>query len=687
MTLEFIDQQHPLYMAVKKLGRKYASTLGFMPEGGFDDYAAARCIITASEEGQLLGYLMYRVTGRYGRVAIVHLAIDEPNRGKGLSTLLLDTLRDRYKDSGSSGLVLNCRTDYANASAMWERYGFVAKRTRRSRSLEEHYLTTWCYDFPQRDLFSMAYEECTKVRAMLDLNVLVKLRDAEKRGTVRLEAKEDPRCLLADWLVEETELCFAPEVFNEVYRDQDMQRRQETVNYVMGAFTQAKVGQERMKEVAAGLRDLLPGKSKNAESDRKQVASCVAAEISYFITFDAELIKKKEEIKARYDVEIYTPQEFLLRIDQLLHSKEYAPVLLRGVAFHSVNRQQAEGLQLNTEAFLLRGQRERKTEFENRVMGCVNSGGEVFTVNAQGDTLAFYGTAADGDTAILHFLRLAEGAMKTSLMCQIVTNTLQECVNEGRKRIEIKESYLDDEQKNTLLRFGFLAQTDGTFVKHIKDEIVTKAQLPQVLAEAGLTEQQVPTEPVPLVRMERMFYPLKISDLDIPTYIIPIKANWAGQLFDSVISGEMLFGAIPSKLWSIENVYYRHKLPVMEEAPARILWYVSQRKRSGTHSKAVVASSYLTEVHTGKAKELFRQFKHYGIYQWSDLDELRGGDADKDIKALRFSHTELFPKPVGYEKVQQILLSHGKARNTFNSPLMVTKEIFMDIYTTGKQKK
>lgn len=39
MTIEFINQQHPLYPAVRRLGRKYAATLGFMPEGGFDDYA------------------------------------------------------------------------------------------------------------------------------------------------------------------------------------------------------------------------------------------------------------------------------------------------------------------------------------------------------------------------------------------------------------------------------------------------------------------------------------------------------------------------------------------------------------------------------------------------------------------------------------------------------------------------
>ena len=76
MTVEFINNQHILYPKVKVLGKQCAATLGFMPEGGFDDYARAKCIITASEGGELMGYLMFRQTSRFSRIAIVHLAVD-----------------------------------------------------------------------------------------------------------------------------------------------------------------------------------------------------------------------------------------------------------------------------------------------------------------------------------------------------------------------------------------------------------------------------------------------------------------------------------------------------------------------------------------------------------------------------------------------------------------------------------
>ncbi|MFR9510763.1 MAG: hypothetical protein SNG69_03455 [Rikenellaceae bacterium] len=61
MQIEYIDNNHKFFSDVKQLGRKNAATLGFMPEGGFDDHARKRCIIIAYDDSGLCGYLMYRV--------------------------------------------------------------------------------------------------------------------------------------------------------------------------------------------------------------------------------------------------------------------------------------------------------------------------------------------------------------------------------------------------------------------------------------------------------------------------------------------------------------------------------------------------------------------------------------------------------------------------------------------------
>lgn len=671
MTIEFINDKHELLPQVKMLGRKFAATLGFMPEGGFDDYARAKCIITASEGNELMGYLMFRQTSRYSRIAIVHLVVDKQYRGKGVSTALLEALRDRFHDSGATGIVLNCRRDYEKPSQMWERFGFIASGNHRSRSYDEHYLTTWWYDFHARDLFTDVYNESNKVKAMMDMNVILKLRDAAEDG-VKFAPKEDPRCLLQDWLVEETELCYAPEVFNEINRDKNLRRAEKTQQYIKSAFTEVEVDAEAVKEICKVLNTLLPGKTVNSVSDRKQVASCIAAGLSYFLTFDEPLLKRKEEIEARYDVQIYTPQEFLLKIDQLLHREEYAPAMLSGVTMHTLKRQDAEGLKANKKRFLCTGVKERKKSFENEVDGCVNNGGEIYTVRYLGEDIAFYGVTDDGETKIINFLRIQEGPLKGSLFCQIVTDRLKECVAGKWKRLEIAERFLTPDERSTLQRLGFIPTMEARMVKEIRDEIVERSKF------GALSDDE-------LIQLEIRYYPMKILDLDIPVYIIPIKALWAGHLFDNVISSENLFGADPSKLWNFENVYYRSRRPLTEVAPARILWYVCQRKDSDTHSKAIVGSSYLTEVYTGSGRELFRMLKHYGIYEWTDIkNTLCKEDDNRIIRALKFSHTELFVKVVGYDQVQDILMRNGYGKNTFNSPVKVDGRVFFEIYRMGK---
>lgn len=671
MKVEFIDNHHELFLAVKQLGKKYNATLGFMPEGGFDDYAVGKCIIIASEDDTLRGYLMYRQTSRYGRIAIVHLAVDEPYRGQGVSIALLDTLRDKFKDSGAQGMVLHCRKDFIKPSQLWERYGFIAKGQKRSRSYEPHYLTIWWYDFQQRDLFTLAYEESDKVRALMDANIIMKLRDAEIEHMMPLDPKEDPRCLLADWLVEEADLCYAAEIFNEINRDTDLKRTQRTCDFLSN-FTQAPYDVEEQKKTAKELKKILTGRADNDESDRKQVATCIAAGIPYFITYDEEIIKKKETIEELYDIEILTPQEFLMKIDQLLHGEKYAPVLLRGVAFHTVSRLSGRDLRKCVKSFRSVRRQERKRDFENTVSDCVNSGGEICTVRNRGEMVSFSGVSENSEEERVHFLRVAEGPLCTSLFCQIVTDLLRKCVEEGRRRIVIEDKYLTDEQQSFLLNFGFLYQ-EKVFVKEIKNEIVTVDSLQW----QNLTDLQ-------LLRVENVFFPLKIRDLDIPCYIVPIKPYWAGQLFDSMVSGGQLFGADPSRLWSFENVYYRHTRPITEKAPARILWYESNDKEECSRSKRVVGCSYLNEVYTDKPKTLYKMFKHYGIYEWGDIYKLCEGNIDKNIRALKFSHTELFSHPIDRATVNDILEYYGHGRSTFPSPLKVRKEVFFDLYKMGK---
>lgn len=683
MTIEFIDNTNKFFDDVKALGRKNSSTLGFMPEGGFEDHARNKCIIIARQKNKLVGYLMYRVVSRYSRISIVHLCVVDAFRGKGVSTSLLNALKGKYEKL-FRGISLSCRKDFTHATAMWEKYGFTPIKEVRSRSFDENYLNTWWYDFHQPDLFSHASYETSKVKALLDTNIIVKLRDAKDNAPQN--PTEDPRGLLADWLVDEAELCYSSEVYNEVNRDNDSQRAKHTREFLPN-FIQVQFDSGEQNRIASELKTIIHGNSANDISDRKQLASCIASHTPYFITYDEGILNKKDDIESSYSIQIFNPQEFIIQIDQLLHADEYLPNQIKGVVFHSVSKLNPKDMQFCIDKFWKQHDGEAKNSFSNLVSQIINSAnGRLFTVRKQEEIIAFYGISKEQNQEIVEFIRVIDNSSCNSLFCQIVFDVLSNSLKDDKEKVLIRESYLKTEWKNTLVKFGFIPSQDG-YTKFALNRQINKQDLKLIIQESNIPLEVDDSDETGLIKVEKLLFPLKISGLTIPTYIIPIKSYWAGQLFDYGIAGEDMFGADPNKLWSFENVYYRHVNPLHENAPARILWYVSGGDKGFSRSKTIVASSYLTEVQTGKPKELFRLYKHFGIYEWNHIYELCNKDITKDIKVLKFSHTEVFDNPVSYEKVMEVFKNNGRPTNTFVSPVIVSESIYFEIYNLGKRRK
>ena len=247
--------------------------------------------------------------------------------------------------------------------------------------------------------------------------------------------------------------------------------------------------------------------------------------------------------------------------------------------------------------------------------------------------------------------------------------------------ILVSESQLSEEQKVILAKFGFLFDS-CIYKKYVCCDVICKDDISSYMESRGINISILDSKnDANLLTIERILFPLKIYDINIPCYIIPIKPCWAGELFDKSIAGENLFGANVSKLWNVENVYYRHTKPITEKFPARILWYASSGKRT-IRNKAIVACSYLDEVFTGLPKELFKMHKHYGVYEWRHIYDLCDKNINNPIRALKFSQTEVFKKTVPYSSVIKIL---GK-NNTFASPVETSTSVFTQIYNLKNEK-
>ena len=682
MNIEYINQTNKFFTDVISLGKKNSATLGFMPDGGFEDHARKNCIIIAHNESELGGYLMFREVPRHARISIVHLCIHNKFRKQKITTQLLDSLRNKYTNK-YSGIALSCRSDYSYATKVWQNYGFCSLNKVRSRSIGEHYLNKWWYDFNKADLFSVSARESTKIKALLDVNIIVKLRDFNSEYS----PSEDPRGLLADWLEDETTFYFAPETYNEIDRDKNMTRANKT-RIFLNNFTPVKYDIEQQKQVTVELKKILNGNSDNDNSDRKQLATCIVSDISYFITLDNGIIDKKENIEENYNIQIYTPQEFTIKIDQLLNKEEYSPNLLSGVVFHTVSKISNNELKGCLEKFTANKKGETKTTFKNLVSDAIKKRQIIKVIKKDGDNLAFFAYNYFETELFITFIRLLEKGNKTLFM-QIISEFISKSIDRKISKIIFNESYIADYQKAILNKMGFEQQDKSCWIKYVCNKVIRKLDLNNLLNELGLINSNLKIDSVDdnhLLDIERKLFPLKISDASIPCYIIPIKAVWARELFDYKIAKSYLFGADADKIWNIENVYYRHTKPITEIAPARILWYISHDNKVD-RSMAIVATSYLEEVVTDKPKVLFRANKHYGIYEWNDIYKLCDNDVNKNIRMLRFSGTEVFDFPIVYKNIQQVLMKNGRKTNTFTSPLEVNNEIFEQLYILGKWKK
>jgi predicted transcriptional regulator len=139
----------------------------------------------------------------------------------------------------------------------------------------------------------------------------------------------------------------------------------------------------------------------------------------------------------------------------------------------------------------------------------------------------------------------------------------------------------------------------------------------------------------------------------------------------------MLFVDKTEVLLRWNNVYYRKpNFHNMLTAPGRILWYVS------APDKQIIAVSCFDEVVIDTAKELFRKFKKFGILEWQDLYEMCGGDPLKELMALKFSHTFLFPNPILLAVVRTVFNEDGVGLS-LQGPSVLPPQVFHELFQKG----
>lgn len=220
------------------------------------------------------------------------------------------------------------------------------------------------------------------------------------------------------------------------------------------------------------------------------------------------------------------------------------------------------------------------------------------------------------------------------------------------------------------------------YLQKIPSDIPAYSKASEVLCDQ-LSASDFGEYPSRSLDVERILWPLKISDAGLSSFIIPIKPEAAKELFDENLAQENLFGVYnPSLFINLESVYYKSKQSPkgMKQAPYRVLWYVSQSKDKGYTQQlsSVRACSQVDQVIFGQPEELYEKFQNLGFYS---LDQVRScsSNASGEVMAIKFSHTELFQSPVSLSQIAQIT----SRKIVPQSPILIEPEHFIQIYRLG----
>ena len=693
MKIQVIDERSLYLQQVIDLGDANSKTLGFFAKDGFIKHAKKKLIIIAVDsQSQLLGYLMYAIRRKDRCVRLIHLCIDQRYRGQKVARKLVEYLKQRTREY--QGISLHCRRDYG-IDRMWRKLGFICAGEKSAKS-KNNFLTHWWLDYGQLNLFSNRDRQVTEssLCAMLDLAIFQEL------CLSTAESNPEVFSLLADWLKPEITFCLTDEASFQINSIEDSYKREKLYNF---AFSFPNLDYKNNKSSSDYVISFC--QEYNLSLDRfcrPHLIKTIASQAQIFITQNKSLLDIRDKIYDRFGLSLKTPTEIITQIYELNDRPNYQPVKLAGTQLKVI------GIKKGQEAKLVASFREGETnaEFFQKISQFITEGNrfECWAICDGADFIGLYVYARHNSYELeIPLLRIKASSLTVTLADHVIYQATLISAKENRQFTKITDGFLSPtvieaiQQKNTFskvnntwLRANFsLVDTKDNLLDSIIDSVTNLSSEYNRYSKIASSYKNEPgtSDDDNLLDLERLFFPAKVSDAQITTFIIPIKPYWAQQLFDANLSNQTLFGASKIELaLNKEAVYYKSKNAPRLLKPGttgRIVWYVSSDRDSGFRDiNSIRACSILEEVIVSKPLDLYRRFRNLGIYSAQDILKVAKGDQTQEIMALRFSHTELFSNPIRFNKIREIL----NKKVTIQSPTLIDKEDFVSIYILGKEK-
>lgn len=676
---------------VVKLADDNADTLGHFPRGAFERLAKLGNIIAAVEGQEVLGFVLFR-TNRRGAV-IQDLCVAVAHRRKGVARQLVEALCQRVKHLPE--ITCHCAREYGESLKAWTRLGFSVTGEKEGRGASRRPLIRLARKLGHADLFDSEEDRRAAERliAVVDMNVALELKRLRRDGPSGVAP--EIRALEADWLGVEVMFLITPESRNESIRQDADDARRDTLNFLRD-FPTTKSSQDSI-EMALGLvRSALPSaRLESDDSDQHQCAHAVACGADAFLTLDEGLLRHHDQLMRVAGLEVLRPGQFIAQIDELLGRREYQPALLSGSRV-AVRRVTSRDLDVVADTLRLGDESPRKLHAKLRSYA-VDDSYDASVIEVDGGRLLGFACIdfRDQCAARIVELRLADERLGRTIARQAVVLCIRAALQRGRSLIALRDQAENRRAVEAAIALGFeRARSKSGELMWLKWS--TKDPLPfmsvssmieSALDAASLDSPRlrelarggVKSDPVIASEVERLIWPGRISDANVPTFVVPIQPRWARHLIDSPLVPSDLFGGDPHLVLNCENVYYRADAAPQMPAPARILWYVSGD--GADKVQALTACSTLIESLSGAPKELFRRYQRLGVFNFQDVRTVAERCRTKHAMALRFGPTQALPRPMKGRDLRELLRNSGETRGSppLSAPLQISQAAFNDI--------
>jgi len=692
MKFIVIEDKSPYLKQVISLGEKHKNTLGFLPFGAYAEQARRKKIIAAIENDCVIGYILFNVNQKALLVYIVHLCIDPSYRNKSIAYSLIKKVSRITKTL--RGIRVHCRRDYS-ASTFWPKCGFVAVDEKPGKALKGSTITIWWYDYGQPSILQYANDIRTqsKTKAVIDANIFY---DIQKNKNIN----EEVQGLLADWISVDIELCLTQEIYNEINRNNDINRREINRKFVESFYVVPNLP-EKFIEIYDKFRQLFPKcLSESDGSDFRQLSQSIASEIPFFITRDENLLKKSDRIYNVFNTRIIRPAKFIILHDSLKRESEYRPTKLKGsrIEFSRFTHSQYQ----TVEEYFRDKQYEKKRCFFERLNHFVSSPRhyDIKFIKDRGIPIAFIVVDKKSNGVIrVPFFRVAKSHIGSILARHLSFQLISSKRHSKSALISVTDPFISTEVKWALAKIGFTYSNENWIKANLFDVLSIsrlQAKLYDLSTEfkehssffhklINFLSGSDPKEDLQeFINVEKILFPVKIKEIQAPCYIVPIKPIWAMHLFDYNLAMQDLFGGDPSLLFNVENVYYRSCKPKLPKAPARILWYITKGNGNLSGIMSIKACSYVNEVQIGKPKKLYKKNESLGVYKWPDVYEVAKQNIENDVLSFLFDFTELFEHRIRKTVINDIWQKEKKCSFFPRTPIEIPPQLFYHFYKLGK---